>query len=216
MERPPPKYTLLDESGAPLSPHLEDALTTLVPRLLRQFPALHDEPLLICTLENAGRRIANHERRKGPIEKLHGFAWVALQNAARSQLRQGRGRLAQKLLESDQAGVSLDAVHTRTGTADQIERAILLREVLARLTPDERRICMWKKAGFTSEEIAEYRGWTAAAVHTLLSRARQKIRSLLGVDLGDARRRQPGRRPKTAPDAPVTRDGDDLENPDGE
>lgn len=193
MQRPP-RYTLLDEGGLPVSPNVEHALTSLVPRLLRQFPALHDEPLLIAALENAGRKIANRERQSGPIEKLHAYAWVTLQNTAKSQLRQGRGRLAQRLLESDRHGVSLDGVATGMGTAEQIERGILLREVFAHLTPGERRVCLWKQAGFTSLEIAAYRGGTAAAVDTLLSRARQKIRRLLAVDVGDARRGQSVRR----------------------
>ena len=215
MERMP-KYTLLDENGNPLSPHVDDALTRLVPRLLRQFPALHDEPLLIGALENAGRKISNHERQSGPIEKIHAYAWVTLQNTAKSQLRHGRGRLAQKLLESDKNGVSLDALAARTGTADQIEQAILLREVLALLTPEERRVCMWKKGGFTSEEIAEYRGGTASAVHTLLSRARQKIRRLLGEKLGDARRDGPVALPGDGDSKSIERGRADVENPDDE
>jgi RNA polymerase sigma factor (sigma-70 family) len=215
MERQP-KYTLLDESGKPLSPHVEDALTRLVPRLVRHFPVLRDESLLIDALETAGRKITNRERQSGPIEKLHGYAWVTLQNIATSQLRHGRGRLAQKLLESDESGVTLDALVAKTGTAEQIERSILLREVLAQLTPEERRVCIWKKAGFTSEEIAEYRGGTASAVHTLLSRARQKIRRLLGGELGDARRGEPvGMSGKSDPEFPE-RGGADDENPDGD
>lgn len=214
MERPP-KYTLLDEGGNPFSPHIEEALTSLTPRLVRSFPALRDESLLIAALETAARKITNRERQ-GPIEKLHAYAWVTLQNTATSQLRHGRGRLAQKLLESDEHGVSLDAIPARTGTAEQIERAILLREVLAQLTPEERRVCIWKKAGFTSEEIAEYRGGTAAAVHTLLSRARQKIRRLLADDPDPARRDESGGSSDDSETASLQRAGADDENDDGD
>ena len=155
MERPP-KFTLLDETGHPFGAHIQAALTSLTPRLLRHYPALRDEWLLIGILETAARKITNRERESGPIAKLHGYAWVTLQTVATSRLRQGRGRLAQKLLESDVNGVSLDGVPARTGTADEIERAVLWREVLARLSMEERRVCMWKKAGYTSDEIAEY------------------------------------------------------------
>jgi DNA-binding CsgD family transcriptional regulator len=72
------------------------------------------------------------------------------------------------------------------GSAEEIERGILLREVLAHLSPEERLICMWKKAGYSSQEIAEYQGRSVSAVDTLLCRARQKIRRLLGVERADA------------------------------
>jgi DNA-directed RNA polymerase specialized sigma24 family protein len=120
------------------------------------------------------------------------------------------------MLESDQNGVSLDAVAARTGTPEQIERAILLQEVLAHLTPEERRVCIWKKAGYTSEEIAEYRGGTASAVHILLFRAREKIRRLLGGEFGDARRRAPAGVQEESDSESLERGGADDENPDGE
>jgi RNA polymerase sigma factor (sigma-70 family) len=210
-----PKYTFLDTGGRPFSPDIEHVLTSLTPRLLRQFPALGDESLLIAVLETAARKLTNRERESGPIERLHAYAWVTLYSTAMSRLRRGRGRLAQKLFESDQEGVSLEAMAATTGTAEQIERAVLLREVLAHLTPDERRVCLWKQAGFTSEEIAEYRGGTASAVHTLLCRARQKIRHLLGAECADARRDGPSG-PSDNDHESLQGDGTDVEPSDDE
>jgi DNA-binding CsgD family transcriptional regulator len=85
-----------------------------------------------------------------------------------------------------------DATPSRVGTPEEIERGILLRQVLETLTPEERLVCIWKKAGFSSREIADRRGGTAAAVDTLLSRVRQKVRKLLGDRPGDSRRDEDG------------------------
>lgn len=53
--------------------------------------------------------------------------------------------------------------------------------VLARLSPEERLVCVWKKAGYSSLEIAQFQGRSVAAVDTLFSRAKQKLRRALGV-----------------------------------
>ena len=43
-------------------------------------------------------------------------------------------------------------------------------------------ICLWKKAGFSSQEIALHRGRTVVAIDTIFSRAKEKIRKALGVE----------------------------------
>ena len=43
-------------------------------------------------------------------------------------------------------------------------------------------ICLWKKAGFSSQEIALHQRRTVVAIDTIFSRAKQKIRKALGVD----------------------------------
>ncbi len=193
MEQPPPKFTLIDADGQPLAPHLAGALTGLIPRLVRHYPVLQDESLLLSALESAGQKISSREQQSGPIEKLRGFAWVTLRNCVRSLLRTGKGRLAQKLVDSDGDRTAVDALRATTGTPEQIERAILLREVLSYLTPEERHILIKKIAGHTSEEIAENRGGTAAGVDTLLSRARDRIRPLLSRNVDRERPGKPGR-----------------------
>ena len=172
---------LLDERGDPLSARIEGVLIRLLPRLQRQFPALQDEVALTEVFEEAGRRIANREQRAGPIEKLHGYAWVTLRSVATSWMRRGSSRLTQRTLGADESQAALSTVATEAGTPEQVERDILLREVFAQVTADERMVCIWKKAGFSSQEIAQYRGSSAAAVDTLFSRAKQKIRRILGV-----------------------------------
>ncbi|HYN09674.1 MAG TPA: hypothetical protein VES67_19995 [Vicinamibacterales bacterium] len=179
---------LLDESGRPLSPHIEQALVSLVPKFQRHFPAFRDEPSLIDVLEEAGRKIDRREKRSGRIERLHPYAWVTLRNVATSRLRRGDGRLTQLTLASEESEAALEATPARAGGPEEIERRILLGQVFETLTPEERLVCVLKKAGFSSREIAARRGGTAAAINIMLWRVRRKVRRLLGVQLGSKRR----------------------------
>jgi hypothetical protein len=145
---------LLDERGQPLDERVERVLIALVPRFQRTYPVFRDDASLVDALEEAGRRIVKREAEVGPIEHLHGYAWVTLRSIGTSRLRRGSGRLAQ---------------HT------------LLREVFEHLTPDERMICIWKKAGFSSHEIAARRGTTPGAIDAVFARTKQKVRRLLGL-----------------------------------
>jgi DNA-directed RNA polymerase specialized sigma24 family protein len=172
---------ILDERGQPLNPRIESALAGLVPRLQRHFPTFRDDGALIEVLEEAGRRITHRETDGGPIERLHAYAWVTLRSIATSRLRSGAGRLAQRTLASADGELVLDSTPARFGTAEDVERGILLREVLEALTPEERLICIWKKAGFSSQEIAARRGGSAAAVDTLVSRIKHRVRTLMGL-----------------------------------
>jgi len=176
-----PGINLLDETGKPFSTRIERVLHDLLPRLRRQFPALNDEVCISEVLEEAGRRIADHESRSGPIEKLHGYAWVAVRSVALSRMRLSSTRLARATLGSEQSQTVLSSVPSLAGSPKHIENDVLLREALTHLNSDERLICVWKKAGFSSKEIAKYRGGSVEAIDTLFSRAKQKIRKILGV-----------------------------------
>ena len=175
------KLGLLDENGHPLSDRLEQVLCRLAPRLRRQFPALNDEVVVAEVLEEAARRITEQEKRCGVIEKLHGYAWVTIRHVAISRMRRTSIRLAQNTLESEASQVALSSAASTRGSPEEIERDVLLHEILAQLTPEERLICIWKKAGFSSKQIAKRRRSSAAAVDTLFCRVKQKIRRLLGV-----------------------------------
>lgn len=180
------RIRILGDAGQPLSPHIEQALLALVPKFQRQFPSFRDELALVEVLEEAGGKIDRREKRSGHIERLHAYAWVALRSVAASRLRRGEGRLAQRTLPSEEGEAALDSTPARAGGADEIERNILLRQVLEALTPEERLVCIWRKAGFSSQEIADRRGGTPGAVDMVLWRVKQKVRKLFGVPLGAA------------------------------
>ena len=59
------RTALLDETGQPLSSHVQQTLRDLAPRLQRYLPTLTDEVLLTEILEEAGRKICHHEEHVG-------------------------------------------------------------------------------------------------------------------------------------------------------
>ena len=179
-------FMLVDETGHPLSQHVADALVSLVPRFQREFPLIRDQSLLTDFLEEAGRRIVKRETRSGPIEHLHGYAWVALRSVGRSWLRRGSSRLALNTLTSEESTSALNAMAASHGGPEQIERSILRRQVLALLTREERLVCTRREMGFSSREIATLRGTSVGAVDTLLSRTKARLRKLLSVQSRDA------------------------------
>ena len=172
---------LLDGDGNLIPAHIEGVLTRLLPRLRRHFAILQDDVALIEVAEEAGRRIHARETRDGPIEKLHGYAWVTMRSVATSQMRRGAMRLIQSTLDPDVSRGQVASVPAQSGSASEIERDILLRELLETLTAEERLVCIWKKAGFSSLEIANFLGRTVVAVDTLFSRAKQKVRTVMGL-----------------------------------
>jgi RNA polymerase sigma factor (sigma-70 family) len=205
---------LIDTNGSPLAPHIERVLAGLLPRVKRQFPALHDDLALTEVMEEAGRRIATRETRNGPIERIHGYAWVTVRSVATSHMRRSSMRLLQKTLESEASRDYLASVRAEYGSAEQIERDILLREVLATLSSEERLVCLWKKAGFSTQEIAKFQGRSVVAVDTLFSRAKDKVRRALAVEDSVSRNERSGRAAEQAakthpfPTQPTnTRDG---------
>jgi DNA-directed RNA polymerase specialized sigma24 family protein len=208
---------LLDERGQPLDERVERVLVALVPRFQRVYPVFRDDASLVDALEEAGRRIVKREAEAGPIEHLHGYAWVTLRSIGTSRLRRGSGRLAQHTLEPHVSASALDGVPATFGTVAQVEHQVLLREVLEHLTPDERMICIWKKAGFSSHEIAARRGTTSGAIDTVFARTKQKVRRLLGLS-SDAPAHTSSRAAAAGSngDAYPTRHDDAFENSDDE
>lgn len=177
---------LLDSDGQPFQPRIERVLIQMLPRLRREFPSLQDEVGLAEIMEEAGRRIRHREER-GPIDRLHGYAWVTIRNIARSRMRLGSSKLSQKTLDPEAGNARLLATPSSRGTVAEVEQAVLLRELLRTLSREERMICLWKKAGFSSQEIALHQQRTVVAIDTIFSRAKQKIRKALGIeDVNDA------------------------------
>ena len=185
--------TLLGETGQPLDPRIARALIALMPRFRRNFLALVDDAVVTDLLEKAGRRLEAREHRSGPLVRLHGYAWVTLRSVALSELRRGALRVAQRTVESRSGLSRLATLPARFGRPEDVERATLLRELLAILSPEERLICVWKKAGFSSREIAKRQGRSPGAIDTLFSRAKAKLRRAVSVSTatGSAGRHEP-------------------------
>ena len=174
-------FRILDRSGQPLPSRLEDALASLVPKLIRQFPALREDPSVVDLLEEAGRKIQLREQQHGPVERLHAYAWVTMRSVALSRLRHGSARLARCTLPSREGQIALQSTAASVGSPEDVERRLLVQQVLGALTPEERAVCALKHAGFSSREIAARRGSTATAVDKMLSRARERLRGQLSL-----------------------------------
>ncbi|MEP7307947.1 MAG: sigma-70 family RNA polymerase sigma factor [Acidobacteriota bacterium] len=203
------QFMLVDETGRPLSPHIAETLVSLVPKFRRKFPLIRDHALLTDFLEEAGRRLIKRER-SGPIEHLHGYAWVTLHSVAVSWLRLGSSRLALNTLTSEESTTTLNTVAAIRGGPEQIEQSILGRQVLGLLSREERRVCIRRALGYSSREIAKLVGTSPGAVDTLVSRAKARLRRLLGVHSLDARRDGEADRPaQERPDSPSRGGSDD-------
>jgi RNA polymerase sigma factor (sigma-70 family) len=167
---------LLDENGRRVEAHIERVVMQLRVRLVRHFPSCRDEAVALDVLEEAARRLARRERRRGPIEKLHGYAWVTLRTVMMSRLRRGEGRVTGQSVASERGAILLARRCATFCTAADVERRVLIGQLLARLTPTERRVCTMKAAGYSTREIGGALGRSAMAIDTLYSRAKAKAR----------------------------------------
>ena len=172
------KFGLLDADGKPLEERLLTALNDLLTRFRRRFPAIQDEVELTEVFEEAARRIQKRERQAGPIEKLRGYAWKALESIGVSVHRRSTMQVRVRRIESRTGPEIVSTLQALDGSVDQIERDILLREIESSLTPQEARIFHLKALGFSSEEIARSRGSSVNSVDKVMSRLKQKFRTL--------------------------------------
>ena len=173
------RITLVDERGAPLDPRVARVLTQMRGRLRRQFPACRDEQMAVDVLEEAGRRLLRRERRIGPIANLHGYAWVTIRSVMTSRLRRRDMRLMERTVASRHVEALLASLRATRHTVADLECRVLVRQVLAVLTRDERRVCTMKAAGYSASEIARRVGRSVASVDTFYSRAKAKARRLI-------------------------------------
>lgn len=172
MSLAPPGY--VDRSGQPFAAHIQEVLRDLLPRLQREYAALRDEATFTAVLEEAGRKIARAERRQ-ELRDLHRYAWVVVRSVAISRTR--TLRVSQSMLElADSTDILASTPATMMGTAESIEREILLREIMEMLEPDEQSLMILKTAGFSSPEIGVELGISKEAVDTRFSRVRAKVR----------------------------------------
>jgi DNA-directed RNA polymerase specialized sigma24 family protein len=67
------------------------------------------------------------------------------------------------------------------GKRDKAERA-QLRKTLARLSREERLVCIWKRAGFSTGEIASHHRRSVESIEKVFARARRKLRQMLSKE----------------------------------
>lgn len=163
---------LIDGEGQPFDGRITKVLREIAPRLRREYPALEDDVVVTEVLEEAGRRIVQREARKGPLERLYGFAWVTIKNVARTRLRTKRAQVTQAEARGEAFVVPLVA---QEGSPEQIERDLLLKELLATLSVEEQEVFLYKRLGWSSAEIARALHKSPGAVDVLFFRLKQKL-----------------------------------------
>ena len=174
------KFGLLDPEGKPVEDRVTKVLNALLPRFRRRFPGIQDDVEITEIFEEAARRISKRERASGPIEKLGGYAWKALESIGVSLQRRGSMQVRFKSVEPRVGSDIVSQLRAWDGSVEEIERTVLLRELEAQMTPEEAWIFRQKALGFSSEEIARQRGSSVNSVDKAMSRLKQKIHALIG------------------------------------
>ena len=175
------KLGFLGADGKPLDERLSKVLNALLPRFRRRFPAIQDDVEVTEAFEEAARRITKRERASGPIEKLGGYAWKALESIGVSLQRRGSMQIRVNRVESRTGPDIVSQLRAWDGSVEEIERGILLRQLEEHMTPEEKWIFNLKAFGYSSEEIAKLRGSSVNSVDKVMSHLKQKIHALTGV-----------------------------------
>lgn len=185
--KPSGTQILLDKAGQPLSARVQEALRNVVPQVRKGFPSLNNDDLQIVEiLEEAGRRIEDHERASGQVDNIDAYAWVTVQNVAKSRVQRSSMRLVRSTLPSHDSEAVLDRLPARFASAEEIESDILYKEIQAQLTVKEQLLCTYKKWGFSVREIAQEQGMSIVSVNTHFYRIKRKIRAALRQSGADA------------------------------
>jgi DNA-binding CsgD family transcriptional regulator len=179
---PPNCVSILDEYGQPFSARLHDALTTLTPRLQRQFPPLSDEYTLTEVLESAAHKIAAREETDGPVDELHSYAWVVAKRTAVEHLERNEYLVAGGAVPMEDARYNVVDWPSTLGTEAQIEARILVHQLETQLGPADLQLCTWKQLGLTMQQIADEQGTSVSQVVHGWRRIKRKLYNLAGRD----------------------------------
>ena len=169
----------LNGDGSPLDAQIQRVLRDLRSRFRSRLPRIDDDLFVTEAFEEAGQRISAHEADHGPVDNLEAFAWTTVLNVARSRLARSSMRVIGKTLSPEASDAVLRALHARDGTREQIETDILVQQILAHMTPEERDLYYWKAWGHSVRDIARACGKSEGHVNTLVYRMRLKIQDLL-------------------------------------
>jgi DNA-directed RNA polymerase specialized sigma24 family protein len=130
---------------------------------------LRDESCALELLERAARAVA---RKSNGVLNPAGYIWTSFSH------------LANREIASRQHEVPFDeivtaALESKTGTAEDTERGVLVGELLAKMPPWSRRVWEWRLAHSRDDEIAESLGMSVSAMQERLSREMRDFREEL-------------------------------------
>lgn len=179
------KLGLLDESGQPLDDRVQEIFERLVYKFRRTFPRVRDEVDAQKIFEKAAHKLIERERASGhEFENPYGYAWSTLWTVAISEARGGSIESHRIRAESSSAFDLVASLPSPDGTPEQLDRQVLLNEFRARLTEEEELVFSGKLAGYSSRQIAEWRGCSPEAIDNMFSRIRKKLRAFVEENHG--------------------------------
>jgi RNA polymerase sigma factor (sigma-70 family) len=173
------RHTFLDDDGSPLDARIQAVLRDLRLRFRSRLQRVDDDLFVTEVFEEAGQRVSAHEAEHGSVDNLEAFAWTTVLNVARSRLGRSAMRMVGATLDPEASDAVLRTLRASDGSREQIETDILVQQILARLSPEERDLYYWKAWGHSTREIARRCGKSEGHVNTLVYRMRLKIRDLL-------------------------------------
>ena len=169
----PRKFHLVDSSGNPLEERFHAAVKQLEGTLFHGFEELGDPAVISNTIEETATRIAQHEKKYGPVRDLVSYFLRVFTNLARTKVK--RGYYTQH--ETTLSEVQLQQ-HTDQGV-ESIEAHVQLRETLDALESRKRKIAILHATGWGTREIAQLMETSEENIHTILHRIREQIKKLL-------------------------------------
>ncbi len=123
---------------------------------------LNDESMALHLLEEAAW--ATSERNGGePIKNPEAYIWESFRHSANRAIE-----IRERIVNVE--SVDLERRPAEWGSPEEIEKAILIQQLLHLMEPRLRRIWINLLVGRSHEEIAEAEGITVAALETRLSR----------------------------------------------
>lgn len=174
-----PASGLLDESGKPFEDRVQQIFERLVPKFRRHFPGVQDEVDFLKIFEKSAHKLVEHEREAGPLERPHGYAWATVRSVAISEARGASIEGHRIRAESSTAFDLVARLPAPDNTPEQLNRQVLLNQLRDRLSPEEGLVFSRKMGGYSSRQIAKWRGCSPEAIDNMLSRIRKKLRAFV-------------------------------------
>lgn len=173
------KFHLVDRCGRPLDERFETVVRQLDREFFLRFRQVRDPAVIANCVEETALRIHNHETKRGRVENLRPFFLRVYSNAVKSLLRgpyytKHEANVPERELEER-------GQFPRTGTAEQTERWIILREAIERLDERKQELLRLNALGYTAKEIARELHTTESNVYTMLHRAREEAKQILNA-----------------------------------
>lgn len=179
------KLGLLDENGQLFDDRVQEIFERLVHRFRRNFPRVRDEVDAQKIFEKAAHKLTEHEREAGhTLEHPYGYAWSTLWTVAIDETRGTSIESHRIRAESSSAFDLVASLPAPDGTPEQMDRQVLLNQFRARLTEEEELVFSGKLGGYSSRQIAAWRGCSPEAIDNMYSRIRKKLRAFVEENHG--------------------------------